>query len=112
MLAKSCLSCYEMGSINYYLEKTDIEKLSYEDHDSLEVIEIVYKFCVTVSCLINGKMITFSHYSISIDNSDYCFHGHSHSKKPQKGLQRDVSVDNSNFCPLSYRKLTEIMKKR
>ncbi len=57
-------------------------------------------------------MIILSHYPISIDNSDYCLHGHSHGKKPQKGIQYDVSVDNSNFCPLSYRKLTEIMKKR
>ncbi len=89
------------------------------NHDSLEVIEIAYKFCATVSCLkvikINGQMITLCHYPINIDNynyNSYCLHGHSHGKKPQIGMQLDVSVDNSNFCPLSYRKLTEIMKKR
>ena len=60
-------------------------------------------------------MITLCHYPISIDNTNYniyCLHGHSHGKKPQKGMQYDVSVDNSNFCPLSYRKLTEIMSLR
>ncbi len=86
------------------------------NHDSLEVIEIAYKFCATVSCLkvikINGKMITLSHYPISIDNSDYYLHGHSHGKKSQKGMQLDVSVDNNNFFPFSYWKLNEIMKKR
>ena len=56
-----------------------------------------------------------SHYPISIDNSNYnsyYLHGHSHRKKPQKGMLHDVSLDNSNFCPLSYHKLTKIMKKR
>lgn len=57
-------------------------------------------------------MITLCHYPISIDNSDYCLHGHSHGKKPQKKKQLDVSVNNNNFCPLSYHKLIEIMKKK
>lgn len=88
------------------------------NHDSTKILEIAYKFCVTVSNLkvikLNMQNIILCHYPISIDNdkhNSWCLYGHSHGKRAQKEREYDVSVDNNDFLPLSYHELTEIMRK-
>ena len=65
---------------------------------------------------IEGQKIVCSHYSLRVWNASHYnswnLYGHSHGKLPPIGKSWDVGVDNNNFYPVSFTKLTEIMANR
>jgi len=61
---------------------------------------------VVVACHYAMRVWPKSHYG------SWQIYGHSHGRLPPIGKQHDVGVDNNDFTPVSFEKLTEIMAKR
>lgn len=65
---------------------------------------------------IEGQYIVVCHYAMRTWGKSHWnswqLHGHSHGKLEPIGKQYDVGVDCNNFYPVSFEKITEIMKSK
>lgn len=90
------------------------------NHDSLKVINIARKNCVSVSRLLDIKIenqpITLCHFAMRVWNKSHFnswqLFGHSHGSLTPIGKQHDVGVDVNGYFPISFDFLKQIMETR
>jgi len=67
---------------------------------------------------IDGQIITLCHYAMLVWNKSHRgawqLHGHSHHSLPidNTSLRLDVGINGTNYFPLSFQEIREILKKR
>lgn len=71
-----------------------------------EILELTIEKQPIIVCHYSMRVWPRSHYN------SWQVYGHSHGRLHPEGKQWDVGVDNNNFYPISFEKLSEIMANR